>query len=136
MDLNQFSLFQTIAGRLGWTTQRQAVLAQNIANVDTPGYRARDIEDFARVMARATPAGPMQPVRTHAAHLAGRVAGGMDARIQAMAGTPETAPSGNNVSVEQQLMALTDTAAEHRLALELFRRHTSLLRTATGARGR
>ena len=129
MDLTQYSLFQTISQRLQWSTERQTVLSQNIANADTPGYRAQDVEAFASVMARTVSAGSMQPAQTHAGHLPGRTVE-MDSRIQAMLDTPEVSPSGNNVGLEQQLMALTDTAAQHRLALDLFRRHTSLLTTA------
>jgi flagellar basal-body rod protein FlgB len=37
--------------RLGWLETRQRVLAQNIANADTPGYRPRDLTDFRRLLA-------------------------------------------------------------------------------------
>ena len=134
MDLTQFTLIQTLARRLDWATERQSVLAQNIANADTPNYRAQDVEAFGDVMARAATAGSLQPVRTAPAHMHGRGAV-MDARIQAMMDTPEVSPSGNNVSLEQQLMELTDTAAQHRMALDLFRRHTALLRIAVGRGG-
>ena len=134
MDLTQFTLIQTAARRLDWATERQSVLAQNIANADTPRYRAQDVEAFGDVMARAATAGQLQPARTAPAHMSGRGAE-MDARIQAMMDTPEVSPSGNNVSLEQQLMELTDTAAQHRLALDLFRRHTALLRIAVGRGG-
>jgi flagellar basal-body rod protein FlgB len=134
MDLSSFAVFQTVRQRLDWTSERQSVLAQNIANADTPGYRARDVEDFASVMARTRGPGDLAPMRTHPAHLSGSGAV-MDARIQAMMDTPEAAPNGNTVSLEQQMMEMTDTAAEHRLALDLFRRHTSMLRIALGRGG-
>ena len=50
MDLFQLKLFQRMSERMGWLGARQEVLAQNIANADTPGYRARDIEDFGTVV--------------------------------------------------------------------------------------
>ncbi len=134
MDISQYGLMQTIARRLDWAGERQSVLAQNIANADTPAYRAMDVEAFATVMARAASSGPLVPASTHAGHLAGRGAD-MDTRIQAMMDTPEISPSGNNVSLEQQLMELTDTAAQHRLALDLFRRHTAMMRIAIGRGG-
>ena len=134
MDLTQYTLIQTMARRLDWASERQSVLAQNIANADTPNYRAQDVEAFATVMARAASAGPLQPVRTAPDHMVGRSVE-MDARIQAMMDTPEVSPSGNNVSLEQQLMELTDTAAQHRLALDLFRRHSAMIRSALGRGG-
>jgi flagellar basal-body rod protein FlgB len=44
MDLNSLALFRLM--QLACLTQRQSVLAQNIANVDTPGYKPNDLKPF------------------------------------------------------------------------------------------
>ena len=57
--MNQISkdVFALAEKRLEWTGQRQSVLAQNIANVNTPGYTARDVKSFDQVLAaQAQPA--------------------------------------------------------------------------------
>ena len=51
MELDKLSLFSVIKRRLAWLGHRQEVLAQNIANSDTPRYKARDLK--ARRMSRA-----------------------------------------------------------------------------------
>ena len=45
MDLSQIPLFAALSKRMSWLADRQAVLAQNVANADTPGYAARDLRE-------------------------------------------------------------------------------------------
>ena len=47
MDIQGIGLFRMISQQLRWLGQRQEVLSQNLANSDTPGYQARDIEPMA-----------------------------------------------------------------------------------------
>ncbi|MCB9948877.1 MAG: flagellar basal body rod protein FlgB [Rhodospirillaceae bacterium] len=133
MDLNQFGTFRMIAGRLDWLSQRQVVLAQNIANADTPGYQAQDIQPFADVVARTMP-GQLTPAQTQAGHMAG-TSGTPGARVSPLRSPYEVSPSGNTVVLEQQLMQLTDTAAQHRLALNLYRKHVGMIKMALGRSG-
>ena len=51
MDPGKLALFRLAEQRLAWLDRRQEVLAQNIANADTPGYAARDLPAFAKVLA-------------------------------------------------------------------------------------
>jgi len=53
MDLNGIPLFSLISGRMSWLSARQSVLAENVANGDTPNYAARDIKplDFQTILA-------------------------------------------------------------------------------------
>ena len=46
MSFNNITLFASVRKRLDWLTQRQEVLSQNIANSDTPEYRARDLKGY------------------------------------------------------------------------------------------
>ena len=54
MDLSKIPIFEAIAKRMSWLGERQTVLAQNVANADTPGFAARDLKapDFSRLMAQ------------------------------------------------------------------------------------
>src|SRR5487761_1715476 len=56
MDLSQVPLFAALSKRMAWLTERQTVLAQNVANADTPGYVAQDLPepDFRKYLARST----------------------------------------------------------------------------------
>ena len=46
MDITNLPMFGLIKERMNWVGQRQQVIAQNIANADTPEYRAREIKKF------------------------------------------------------------------------------------------
>ena len=67
MDLQSLTLYQMSGEKLRWLAQRQTVLAENIANANTPDYMARDIEklNFKDLL---TDDGKMQPARTNPMH--------------------------------------------------------------------
>ncbi len=127
MDPTDIGLFRLAERRLSWVDQRQALLAQNIANANTPGYRAQDLPSFA-----ATLAGQGEALaRTDPAHLAGApsTAG---ARQQRGAGK---APNGNTVSMEQQLGKVADTSSTQELVTNLYHKYQGLFRTVLGRSG-
>jgi len=111
--------------RLAWLEQRQRVLSQNVANADTPQYRARDITPFDRVM-RGTAS---TLARTDTAHL--HPAGGA-LRPRPDRATTERTPNGNGVALDEQALKVADTDGAHALATGLHRRYLGLFRTALG----
>ncbi|MGE3289992.1 MAG: flagellar basal body rod protein FlgB [Geminicoccaceae bacterium] len=126
------TLFELISGRLAWLGQRQAVLGQNVANADTPGYRPRDLApaDFAALVAGRMES-RLEPARTAAAHLpplAG-VAGRFRELVDRDA---ELKPSGNGVDLPDQMRRMATTEQEHQLATNLYRRYVGMMRTAVG----
>src|SRR5579864_8447303 len=73
MDLSQIPLFATLRGRLGYLNQRQQVIAQNVANADTPGFQPKDLKPFTvRTPGKAGSAGvggTLLPVLTQPGHM-------------------------------------------------------------------
>lgn len=133
MDLSKVGLFDLVARRMSWLDQRQAVLAQNVANADTPGYRPQDLEAFGRHLERAMPTGGrLTPTLTHAAHLTPNGVEAGAARTAALRSSYESSPAGNEVVLEQQLMQVTETAVQHRLAQNVYAKHLAMIRTAVG----
>ncbi|WP_114375049.1 flagellar basal body rod protein FlgB [Elioraea thermophila] len=130
MDPGKLPLFRLAEQRLAWLDRRQEVLAQNIANADTPGYAARDVQPFARFLARA---GAMAPLRTHPQHLPITVSAAPAARAERLAA--ERTPVGNAVQIERELMKVAETETHHSLTLGLYRGFAGLLRTALGRSG-
>ena len=93
MDFGDNTVLGEFKKRLAWLGQRQQVLAQNIANADTPGYQPRDIEPFRDLLGRETR--PLALNATSARHL---VASDREAGPYAERPTRksyETAPAGN-----------------------------------------
>ena len=52
MDVSDIPLFAMLKSKLSYTTQRQQVIAQNVANADTPGFAPRDLEEPLRSIRR------------------------------------------------------------------------------------
>lgn len=136
MAVTDIPLFQAIRGKLGWLEERQRVIAQNVANSDTPGYAARDLatpSDFARALNAARPAVGL--ARTQAAHIP--VAQGHVARFASRA-TPdsETTLDGNSVVVEEQMLKMAESRMAHDMAIGLYQKSMSMLRMAARPPGR
>ncbi len=125
-------LFALISERLRWLGARHTVLAQNVANADTPGYRPSDLIPFVRTLREPPRPSPPTLARTSARHLAGSApALSPDPRSRAV-GSYETAPSGNAVVLEEEVQKLAQNQLEHRLATQLYARHLAMLKTALG----
>ncbi len=134
MDLDQFALFRMISRRLDWTAQRQTVLAQNVANSDTPGYRPSDVQSFAEHV-RGTGPSPVRLATTEPGHLAGGAVRATPARVERRPIT-EASPNGNQVEIEREMIDLHDTATQQQLALNLYRKQLGMIRIALGRAGR
>jgi len=129
MDPPRIGLFDLAERRLAWTERRQAVLAQNIANADTPGWQPRDVAPFA-VMADQAAVGL---ARTDPFHLAGTsdtgLLGGRPVRPTARQ------PDGNAVSLDQELTKVADTDTTQSLVSAIYHTYLGLFRTAIGQGG-
>jgi flagellar basal-body rod protein FlgB len=135
MDFLSIPLFSTMKSKLGYHGSRQSVLAQNIANVDTPGYQARDIAkpDFSGMVSRAGGALPL--ATTHAGHMDG---GAKNAQLFAASKRPSTYernPNGNNVVIEEEMMRAAENQAEYQQVVSLYRKSVEMFRTALGRGG-
>lgn len=131
MDLNKLPLFGLMARRMTWLTQRQAVLAENISNADTPGYRPSDLTEasFRRMLEPERPRAVMAltseqhmpPLRKEQAF-----------RVDEAKETYESALAGNAVVLEEQLMKVAETQGAYRLATNLYSKHVGMLKAAIG----
>lgn len=108
---------------------RQAVTAANLANADTPGYRARAIAPFSETY-HAAPAAEMR--QTRPGHLAATPAASNAA--QARFSEAEPAPNGNTVSVEQEMLSSVEIEREHNRALTIYQHAMEVLRLSIGRR--
>jgi flagellar basal-body rod protein FlgB len=133
MDQPTPPLFGLIRDRMDWLSQRQRVLAQNIANADTPGFRPQDLTPFAARVA-ASRGGADAPARTHARHIDAAGSGAQDFGRQAQRTVYESTPTGNGVVLEEQMAKVNDTAMSHRLATQLYKKYLGMVRMAASSR--
>lgn len=126
MTTSGIPLFDAADRRLQWLGARQGILARNVANADTPGWKARDVRPFTDVLAGADRAAA--PMQTSPMHLPGTITG--DGGAQILRG--EQAPDGNQVSLDQQLEKIAQTDTDHEAVTAIYRKYLGMFHTALG----
>ena len=134
MDLSKIPLLNLLSKRMSWLQARQGVLAQNVANSDTPGYQARDLKpfDFRRELLQAGER--LEAARTQPMHLAAGQAG-LSHQTERASQRYETSPQGNSVVLEEEMLKMADTQVDHNLTASLYRKQLGLLKMALGKAG-
>jgi flagellar basal-body rod protein FlgB len=134
MNLPSLPLLDVLRARMSWLNERQGVLAQNVANADTPGYVAQDIKplDFAKVLQNATSRSLSSPglstTDPHHIPLPGTSApGGLNPDD-----LEDSATKGEAVSSEEEMIKVADTQAQYQAAANLYSKAVGMMRTAIG----
>ena len=132
MNLNSIPLFEMLTKRMSWLNQRQAVIADNIANADTPGFKPNDLVpvDFEKLAHDASRRATI--VGTNAKHLVSSARSTGPFRVSEQDNPYESTPSGNAVVLEEQLMKMSQTVMDHRITAGLYAKHMGMLRAALG----
>ncbi len=126
----RLEIFDMAQGLLRHASARQSVIAGNIANADTPGYRARDVAPFAETYRGADGTGLRT---TRAQHISPRARGGEPA-IVAASGTT-VAPNGNDVSLESEMVKAAEVRIQYDMAMSVYTSALDILKASIG-RGR
>jgi flagellar basal-body rod protein FlgB len=127
MDLAKNSLFKMMTERMSFLGQRQKVLAQNIANANTPHYQARDLkpisfkDQVAREMRQVT------PVATQASHLPPVTPSDRFA-VQKDRKPYETTLDKNGVVLEEQGMKVAQTQIDYQATTAIYRKYVNLFK--------
>ena len=134
MGFSDLPLLDQIKGRLSWLDERQRVIAQNVANSDTPGYVGRDLKaptDFAAALRQG---GALQMTRTSANHIAPAAA--QNRFHTSAAPDSETTLDGNTVVVEEQMLKMAESRMAYDAAISFYQKSMNMLRTAARGPGR
>ena len=132
MSFNDIPLLSMLKSKMHYVSQRQTLLAQNVANADTPGFAPRDMKPFSfdQAVQRTQGAGGLQVMRTNAAHIstdAPAASGEFDAQS---APDSEVRLDGNHVVLEDQMMKLTQAKMDYDAAVGFYQQSLQLLQTA------
>ena len=135
MDLPDIPLLSMLRQRMTWLNQRQDVLSRNVANVDTPGFVAHDLKaiDFSDVLrstgASSTNGGVMRT--TDPRHIA--ISPSKQTQFDDYeTHDVESNPNGNSVSLEMEMIKVSDTQAQFQAAANLYAKAMTLMKTAIG----
>jgi flagellar basal-body rod protein FlgB len=138
MPVSGIPLFSMLRTKMHWHQERQRLLAENVANADTPRFRPRDLAPI-KFDNRTAGAGATSPgaavtlARTDPGHL-GPTGGGAPQFQPDRKGAFEVRPAGNAVTLEDEMMKVASNQMEYQAATTLYGRSLGLLKTAIGKR--
>ncbi len=135
MTTENLALFQALGAKMDYLNQKQRVIAQNIANSDTPDYRPQTLKqiDFGSVLKsvdkksgstirlETTNAGHMPPPN----HIAAAKEGNQKTVY-------ETTPDGNSVVMEEQLINSQKNQMDYNLMTSLYQKQVGMIKIALG----
>ncbi len=121
-------VFRMAHGMAVHAGQRQAVIAQNVANSDTPGYQAKDIPPFQAAMNGDV---SNQLRATRQKHLHGVTSG--SPAVETFKDRGQASLDGNSVSVETEMMKAVETKRQHDRAMSIYRSALDVLRRTVSA---
>jgi len=133
---DQLEIFRLSHGLARFAAARQAAVAQNVANVNTPGYRQVDVPSFAEAHAASLlpPADPAAGPRvTRSGHL-GPDGGAVVPPGPSVVRDARVAPNGNSVSLEREIVKAAEIRQDHDMALSVYQSALSILRASLGRR--
>lgn len=137
MQVADIPLMSLLKDRMTWLSRRQEVLAQNVANSDVPNYTARDLKpmDFAESLRSATAMkntasglATTDPRHIPLTHASTRYE-------QVEKNDVASAPNGNSVSLESEMIKVADTQAQYQAATNLYAKTIGMMKTAIGRGG-
>lgn len=123
--MSEIGLFALAEQRLAWADQRQAVLAQNIANASTPGFQPSDLPSFASTLQGVA---RVALVQTQPDDLPGISAGLLRPIVESDAHGPD----GNGVQLDTQLTKVADTGTTQSLVASIYKKYMAMFSMALG----
>ncbi len=131
------SLLGALKSRMSWLGDRQKLVAENVANASTPGYKPRDLtaQDFSALVQGQQPQGALGLTMTSTMHMA-------PTQLMNPANHPktsldsETTMDGNSVVLEEQMLKMSESRMQFQAAVGFYEKSLSMIRMATKAPGK
>ena len=132
MGLMDMPVFSALTDKMRWHQARQGLLAENVANAETPNYRGRDLAqyDFADQMSGFSSAN-VTTLATQPMHFSVSSSEGGAFGAQRMANF-EITSEGNGVSLEDEMMKVTTNMMDYQAATTVYQKSIKILKTALG----
>lgn len=132
MGIGNLPILSALKSKMTWHQARQKLLAENIANAETPGYRGRDLAQFNfETMVSKSSVNSLSIATTQAGHIATTSAGNSGFATHDL-NSFEITPDGNGVVLEDEMMKLSANQMDYQAATSLYTRSLKLIKTALG----
>jgi flagellar basal-body rod protein FlgB len=127
--MNDLAILRLADGLARHSAMRHRLVAENVANADTPGYKARDVVPFDQLVGTDFAARATRP---------GHVTGGRAREVEAIHDSAFGAesPNGNDVSITDQIARATQTMGNHDKAVSVYKKTLDILRMGLRSGGR
>ena len=133
MGIASIPLFAALSEKMHWHQARQGLLAENVANAETPGYRGKDLADFDFAdHLKASSTASVTTMATNPGHFVAQSRGAEGGFGLDDAHTFEVTPEGNGVTLEDEMMKVTANQMDYQTITTLYTRSLKLIRTALG----
>ena len=136
MGITDIPILSMLRTRLDWSQARQRVLADNVANADTPHFRGRDLAPLKfddPLLVTPTAVSGITLTRTASSHMNG-VGLSQSPFPNKNEAVYETRPAGNAVNLEEEMMKVAANQMDFQTATALYTRSLNLIKTALGKR--
>lgn len=134
MSDDKINLMQLMSKRMDYLAERHKVISQNVANADTPNYRARDLrqQNFTQALKDANSRQPLAMTQpNHLPPVTPQTKFAVDKDKKPY----ETSLDKNGVVLEEQMMKMTQNQSDYTLNAELYNRYTSMAKMALSRGG-
>jgi flagellar basal-body rod protein FlgB len=131
MPISDMPIFSMLRTKMHWHQERQRLLAENVANADTPKFTPHDLVPLNLDQTRA-PTGSVTLARTNPGHIGDSSDGGSSQFRQDRKFDFESRPSGNAVGLEDEMLKVASNAMDYQAAAALYTRGLALIKTALG----
>jgi len=140
MTFDDIPLFSMLKSRLGYLNQRQQLIAQNVANSDTPGYAPQDLSPFQVSLAAAGGGGAsggmsLAPVTTNPGHM-GAITTHAAAWKPSATADSEVKLDGNKVVLEEEMMKMNDARMNYAATISFYEKSMNMLQLAIRSPGK
>ena len=126
MEMSGDNLMRLLTQKMSYLNQRSSVLAENVANANTPTYKAKDLAPFTFGEALSQSVGV---ATTDPKHLVPVSMAGVNSKT-VKTKSFETLPSGNSVDLEQQMMQVSETSVNYQMVTSIYKQITAWFRIA------
>lgn len=136
MPFNDIPVFKALAQRLTTLSFRQGLLAQNLANIQTPHQKAIDIDPKALSGSSQGFKHIIELKKTNAKHISSQNQTSSNGlKITTSKDKDQVTIQGNNIALDDQLQKVEETRLAHQVATMLYRKNHDLIRTALQVKG-
>jgi len=137
MDTSGIPLFGVLQNKLGYLSEREKVIAQNVANASTPGFTPMDLKPFAQqpgMDSKASAAVLAPPARTDSGVSMGATASRPQDKpktyLSEESPDSESTLDGNQVVLEEQMLKMNEARSDYDAAISFYEKSLALLHLA------